>query len=375
MTRRRTTGNPEHDADLPWGATCLLVASVLIGLLISGCGETTETRPATETQAAATTVRETADPPAVDTTAVKTSIQEALQAFWAAGNRYARELYRCDLIEDDKKDVDCGTSRRHRRVLSRALTDGVAAMQAVPAALDQLTDGSGSRCREVVALWADDGEAWIRRMRRQDLTTQQEDYKNPADSPPNAVANVAYQNALARHDPGREDVNRFSVFAACSPDPIKSDQWRAVRSFIDDFHNARYTANVQDALRTLCFANAGGFYYEGTESETTVKTCLARSTRSTPMIVTVRQMVESYQVIRQWPSWGNQTLRCRRAISKVVTVQRAESRRLGRLNRIESSNDASRQEAYDALALVDTDGRFAAQQKLPACLRALVAAS
>lgn len=354
-----------------------LAIVALAVLLLVGCGDSTEIATTSgvggDDAPPVPTVDTGGDdaPPVstVDTAAVTASVNESIDAFWAAGERQSRARDRCEVIEEVEARTECALSRRLRRVIASGIADGKAAMSGVSADLDQLSDGAGQPCADAVSLWADDAEAWALRQRRLDLVTRQEGYAD--DNRRIAVANLAYRRALAKGDPTREDVNRLRVLVACSPDESDRNQLKLGSDYLNDYHVARYTTHVQNELRSVCFATTGGSYYEGSESETTVKTCLARTTRNDSMSAAVKQMNASFAALRDSSAWASATASCKRAISKVVRIQRSETQLLGRLNRIESSNDTSRDATYDALNSIDYDGKLAAQQKLPACIRSL----
>jgi hypothetical protein len=343
----------------------LALSLVCIALIGTGCGEseTSGTNGSGSASAGASTE--------IDRDAITAEISDAQGEFWAAGNRYMRTRYRCDSKEDDRAVVKCDLARTNVRAQEEAIEDGRSAMSDVPSALDQLSAGAGSSCTEAIGIWADDADSWMARVRRWDLTIRREDYPETAKSKAESLAARAYYRALVSGDPNREEVNRLAVLYACTPESASRNAYGDIATFVDDFHTAYNSIKFEDAKRSVCFADVGGSYYDGSESETTLKTCIARTSRNASIAAAVNAMNSSFGALRKSPGWATQTRVCARTISKVVSVTRSDARATARFNRIESSNGsaADREAAMDAFDSIDYDGRYRSMQKQLDCLR------
>jgi hypothetical protein len=345
----------------------LALSLVCIALIGTGCGEsgTSDTSGSGSASAGASTE--------IDRDAITAEISDAQGEFWAAGNRYMRTRYRCDGKEDDAAMVKCDLARQNVRAQHEAIEDGRSAMSDVPMALDQLSAGAGSSCTDAIGIWADDADSWMARVRRWDLTIRREDYPETGKSKAESLAARAYYRALVSGDPKREEVNRLAVLYACTPESASRNAYGDIATFVDDFYTAYYSIRFEDAKSSVCFADVGGSYYDGFESETTVKTCVALASRSERIAAAVKAMNSSFQALRKLPDWATQTPVCARAVSKVVSVTRSDARATIRLHRLDSSNGSrsERNAAMDAFDSIDYDGRYRSMRKQMDCLRQL----
>ncbi len=353
-----------------WAALLILL---LVGIVASGCGDSAPGEPDASSIAAAA---ETSTP-TVDTAALQASVATARQAFWTEAQRYSTEFLRCNDKTDDKVRNACQASKRHERQFTRAITSATATMADAPEALNQLEPGAGDTCQKALGRWEDDAYVWLDRLRLLDTVEREEGFPEVvAENRRYAGAYLAYYRALAAGKPAREEANRFAVLVACSTtDDAQKSALETASQFIDDYYRSYYESYDQDAVYRLCYATEGGKYYEGSDTETTIKTCIARKTDGAKIYGPLKHLRASFAALKALPGWASQTRACKRALNTAISTSRADARQTAAYIEADATNvsDSERDKAFDRYGEIDYAAKARSEEQMPSCLWALAA--
>ncbi len=347
----------------------LMLATVFI---VAGCGNSAPSKPDASSIAAAA---ETSTP-TVDTAALQASVAEARQVFWADAQRYSTEFNRCSNKTDNKVRNACVASKRHEHQIARAVTSANAAMADAPETLNQLEPGAGDTCQKALGRWEDDAYVWLDRIRLWDTVEREEDFPEESTNRRYAGADRAYYAALAAGKPAREEVNRFAVLVACSTtDDAQKSALETASQFIDDYYHSRYETYGQGAVYSLCYATEGGTYYEGSDTETTIKTCIARKTDGARIYGPLKRLRASFAALKALPGWAPQTRACKRALNTAISTSRTHARATAASIEADATNVSSseRDEAFDRFGEIDWAAKARSEKQMPSCLWALAA--
>lgn len=138
-----------------------------------------------------------------------------------------------------------------------------------------------------------------------------------------AKAEVAYRRLLVDGSLQRSQVNQFAVLVGCLPAAnwaISVDDAVLRLAAVYKYSTARSVFLLSNALSSYCYALVGGTYQNGSNDETTVKTCAARNADPDLMRAARREMDVAYGDLVASGSWGDLSAKCRLSVKSVFKL-------------------------------------------------------
>lgn len=266
---------------------------------------------------------------------------------------------------------NCFSSRRFSRKRDEAIAKGTVAMQRVPQELRDLGVTDAGSCEAATRSWAKSVSDWTDHIRLEYRILRSEGF--PEDTSKNrraAVAERNYYRGMTKGNPLREDVTRLVALAACAPTPSARRELDARAALIKAYHDARYESALGYALQSFCYSLNSGVYYDNSDSEATVKSCVARTARVDPIVASSKKLKEAFGLVKSAGAWWRMSDTCRRAIGTAVSIQRLDSRARVRFLNADATNasNSDRQAAMDTFDSIDYEKQAKAARMLPNCL-------